>query len=449
MSKTIGFVSLGCAKNQVNSEQMIYLLDQAGYALTTDVEHVDVVIVNTCGFIESAKAEAIAEIIELGKLKEEGKIGHILVAGCLPQRYQEELLQEMPEVDGVLGCGSYNSIVEAVDEVLDGLTPRYFGDIDAPVEETGRVLTTPDYFAYLKIAEGCDNHCAFCIIPKLRGRYRSRAFEDLVQEAEALAESGVKELIVVAQDISCYGLDNYGRCRLAELLQVLCRIPGIRWIRLHYLYPDLIDDELIDVIAEEDKIVKYLDIPIQHCNDTILRRMNRRGNRAYLEQLFARLRARIPGLVLRTSLIAGLPGEGEAEFDELCQFLREQRLERVGCFVFSPEEGTAAAAMHYPDTEVAERRAEFINELQSRIMDEYNEARLGTTMTVLCEGYDRIAECHFGRTYADSPEIDGKVFFSSPVRLAAGTFVQVRMDEVLDGDLVGEAVSVETEEADA
>lgn len=440
MSKTIGFVSLGCAKNQVNSEQMLYLLDQAGYEITTRVENVDVVVVNTCGFIDSAKSEAIAEIIELGKLKEEGKIGKILVAGCLPQRYPDELMQELPEVDGVLGCGSYQDIVSAVDDVLDEKSPRLFGDINAALDEPGRILTTPSYFAYLKIAEGCDNRCSFCVIPYLRGRYRSRGFEELVDEAKLLAENGVQELIVVAQDISRYGIDRYGRYRLAELLQALCQIPQLRWIRLHYLYPDEISEELIDVIAKEDKIVKYLDIPIQHVNDTILKRMNRRGDKAFLDQLFTKLRTRIPGLVLRTSLIAGLPGEGEAEFEELCQFLRKHKLERVGAFVFSPEEGTPAAAMDYPDTEVAQRRAELLVDLQSRIMDAYNQSRLGQTMTVLCEGYDRLAECHFGRTYADSPDIDGKVFFDSPVRLREGSFVPVKIHDILDGDLVGTAI---------
>jgi ribosomal protein S12 methylthiotransferase len=445
MAKTIGFVSLGCAKNQVNSEQMIYLLDQAGYQLTTRVENVDVVVVNTCGFIDSAKSEAIAEIIELGKLKEEGKIGKILVAGCLSQRYQDELMQELPEVDGVLGTGSYNDIVAAVDEVLAGQTPRKFADINAPLDEGSRVLTTPNYFAYLKIAEGCDNRCSFCIIPYLRGKYRSRDFDELVQEAKDLAAGGVRELIVVAQDISRYGIDRYGRYRLAELLEELCKIPQLRWIRLHYLYPDEIDDNLIDLIAREDKIVKYLDIPIQHVNDTILKRMNRRGSKAYLDELFTKLRARIPGLVLRTSLIAGLPGEGEEEFDELCQFLRKHKLERVGAFVFSPEEGTPAAKMEYPDQETAERRVEILVDLQSRIMDEYNESKLGQTVTVLCEGYDRLAECHFGRTYADSPDIDGKVFFDSPVRLREGSFVEVEITEIMDGDLVGVA-HIETEE---
>jgi ribosomal protein S12 methylthiotransferase len=445
MAKTIGFVSLGCAKNQVNSEQMIYLLDQAGYQLTTRVENVDVVVVNTCGFIDSAKSEAIAEIIELGKLKEEGKIGKILVAGCLSQRYQDELMQELPEVDGVLGTGSYNDIVAAVDEVLAGQTPRKFADINAPLDEGSRVLTTPNYFAYLKIAEGCDNRCSFCIIPYLRGKYRSRDFDELVQEAKDLAAGGVRELIVVAQDISRYGIDRYGRYRLAELLTELCKIPQLRWIRLHYLYPDEIDDNLIDLIAREDKIVKYLDIPIQHVNDTILKRMNRRGSKAYLDELFTKLRDRIPGLVLRTSLIAGLPGEGEEEFDELCQFLRKHKLERVGAFVFSPEEGTPAAKMEYPDQETAERRVEILVDLQSRIMDEYNESKLGQTVTVLCEGYDRLAECHFGRTYADSPDIDGKVFFDSPVRLREGSFVEVEITEIMDGDLVGVA-HIETEE---
>ena len=440
MGKKVAMVSLGCAKNQVDAEQMLCLLHEAGYDVTTEVEYSDVTIVNTCGFIESAKSEAIQEILELGLLKNEGKIRKILVTGCLSQRYKDELMEELPEVDGILGCGSYGEIVSAVDDVLGGDRPRRFGDINGELEELGRVLTTPDYYAYLKIAEGCDNHCAFCVIPSLRGKYRSRKFEDLIEEAKILAADGVKELIVIAQDTSRYGIDLYGKRRLSELLRELCKIEGFHWIRVHYLYPDEMDEELIDTIAEEEKICSYLDIPIQHCNDDILKHMNRRGNKEYLDKLLPHLREKIPGLVLRTSLISGLPGEGEAEFEELCEFLKKHRMERVGCFAFSPEEGTPAAKMDYPDREVAEKRAEIIGELQSRIMDNYNESMLGKTVEVLVEGYDRLAECQFGRTYADSPEIDGMVFFSSEERLKPGQFVDVVIEDVMDGDLIGFAV---------
>ena len=336
---TVGLVSLGCAKNQVNSEQMLCLLAEAGYEITDRVDDVDVVVVNTCGFIESAKSEAIAEILELAALKAEGKIKKILVAGCLAQRYSDELLQELPEVDGLIGTGSFGDIVSAVDAVMEDRTPVLMGDINAPLEEIGRVLTTPDHWAYLKIAEGCDNRCAYCVIPSIRGRYRSRAMEDLIEEASLLASDGTKELIVVAQDTSRYGIDLYGERRLPALLTALCAIDGLEWVRVHYMYPDEITDELLDVFEKEPKLVKYFDIPIQHCNDAILRAMHRRGSRAYLDTLLKKIRARIPDAVIRTSLIAGLPGEDEAAFEELCAFLREHRLERAGCFVFSPEGG--------------------------------------------------------------------------------------------------------------
>ena len=439
MGKRVGMISLGCAKNQVNAEQMLYRLQQAGYTLQEDVDGADLVIVNTCGFIDSAKSEAIDNILAMGALKQEGRIGRLLVTGCLSQRYQDEILQEMPEVDGVLGTGSYDDIVSVADRLLNGgETVSEFGDIDAPADEAGRVLTTPQHYAYIKIAEGCNNFCAFCIIPHLRGRYRSRAVEDILQEARGLAESGVKELIVVAQDTSRYGLDLYGERKLAELLRQLCRIDGLVWIRVHYLYPDEMSQELIDVLANEPKIVKYLDIPIQHINDDILRRMNRRGNGEYVKELFAKLRREIPGLVLRTSLITGLPGEGEAEFAQLCDFLKEYKLERVGAFVFSPEDGTPAAKMEHADEEVAQRRAEIIAELQSRIMDEYNAARVGTVMEVLCEGEEPETGRCFGRTYADSPDIDGRVLFSAARSVSPGEFVMVRITGAEDGDLVGE-----------
>jgi len=445
MSERIGMVSLGCAKNQVNAEQMLFLLQQAGFEVSGNPDGCDLAIVNTCGFIDSAKQEAIDNILALGQLKAEGRVGRILVTGCLAQRYQEEIIREMPEVDGILGTGSYYDVVAAVKKVLSGRQVMQFDDIDAPLDETDRILTTPDHYAYLKIAEGCDNHCAYCIIPALRGKFRSRELDDVLYEARRLAMDGVKEIIVVAQDITRYGIDlDCHEFLLPELMRQLCRIDGIHWVRLHYLYPDVLNDEMIDVIASEPKIVKYLDIPIQHINDQILKKMNRHGDGAFLKALFRKLRERIPGVVLRTSLIAGLPGEGEEEFEELCQFLREFRLERVGAFVFSPEEGTLAATMEYPPTEVAQARAERLAEIQSRIMDEYNETLLGTTMEILCEGYDPDEDAYFGRSYADSPDIDGKVWFAADRTVKVGEFVQVSINDVYDGELIGELEEEET-----
>lgn len=438
MAHSIGFISLGCAKNQVDCEQMMFLLQEAGYRISATVENTDLVVINTCGFIDAAKSEAIDNILMVGSLKEQGLVGKILVTGCLAQRYQEEILTELPEVDGILGTGSYFDIVSAVKQLLDGKRVAQFDSIDATVPECSRILTTPEHFAYIKIAEGCDNRCAYCVIPSLRGRFRSRAMDDILYEARMLAEDGVKELIVVAQDTSRYGTDSHGKRLLATLLKELCKIEKLHWIRVHYCYPDEITDELISTIASEPKIVKYMDIPIQHVNNDILRRMNRRGNKEYLEQLFPKLRERIPGLVIRTSIITGLPGEGEAEFTELCEFLKKHKLERVGAFAFSPEEGTPAAEMDYPDSEIAIRRAEMLNELQSCIMDEYNEKMQGTTVEVLCEGFN--GEQYSGRTYADSPDIDGTVWFTSETAIRIGDFVPVRITGVMDGDLTGEAV---------
>ncbi len=442
MSNRVGVISLGCAKNQVNAEQMMFLLQEAGFEILPTVEGADLVIINTCGFIDSAKSEAIDNILTMAALKQEGIIGKILVTGCLSQRYQQEILDEMPEVDGVLGTGSYGQIVSVAQRLLQGETVCEMGDINAPVDEVGRVLSTPEHYAYIKIAEGCDNHCSYCVIPSLRGKFRSRTMEDCLYEARMLAEDGVKELIIVAQDTSRYGVDLYGKHRLAELLREFCKIEKLHWIRVHYLYPDEIDDELIDVIATEPKIVKYLDIPIQHVNGKILKRMNRRGTREELDVLFEKLRKRIEGVVIRTSLITGLPGEGEAEFEELCQWLRENKLERVGAFAFSPEEGTAAARMDHPDEETAIRRAEIVNELQSRVMDDYNESMCGKVLEVLCEGYDDETEQYFGRSYADSPDIDGRVWFASEHAHRVGTFVMVHITHMIDGDLCGNAEEV-------
>ena len=331
-----------------------------------------------------------------------------------------------------------------MDALLGGDGVELFGSIDAPEEETGRVLTTPEHYAYIKIAEGCDNRCAYCIIPYLRGKFRSRAMDDVLYEARLLADNGVKELIVVAQDTSRYGTDLPEHKRLLpELLRQLCAIDGFEWIRIHYVYPDEIDDELIDVIAQEEKIVKYLDIPIQHCNDKILKLMNRRGDGAYLRLLFKKLRDRIPGIVLRTSVITGLPGEGEEEFAELCDFLKEMRLERVGAFPFSPEEGTPAAEMEFPDNEIALQRAQMIETIQSGIMDAYNESMIGQTIRVLVDGFDSDFEQFYGRTFADSPEIDGRIWIASAEVLVEGEFITVCIDSVIDGDLSGYIVEEE------
>ena len=434
----IGFISLGCAKNQVDCERMMYRVQEAGYNVQPDVVGSDVVVINTCGFIDSAKSEAIDHILQMGQLKQQGLVGKILVTGCLSQRYQNEILEEMPEVDGVLGTGSYTKVVSAIEQLLNDQSVSDFGSIDAPEEETGRILTTPEHYAYIKIAEGCDNRCAYCIIPYLRGKFRSRSMDDVLYEARLLADSGVKELIVVAQDTSRYGTDLPGHKRLLpELLREFCKIEGFDWIRIHYVYPDEIDDALIDVIATEPKIVKYLDIPIQHCNDKILSLMNRRGDGQFLRALFAKLRDRIPGLVLRTSVITGLPGEGEEEFEELCNFLKEVRLERVGAFPFSPEEGTPAAQMSHPDLDVALERAERVEMIQSQIMDAYNESYIGKTVTVLVDGFDEEFEQFYGRTFADSPEIDGRVWIASEEALSEGEFVNVCIDGLIDGDLSG------------
>ena len=442
MPYNISFISLGCAKNQVNCEQMMASVQAAGHTIQAQPEGADVVVVNTCGFLQSACEEAIDNILEMAELKRAGQVQKILVTGCMTQRYKQDVLNELPEVDGILGTGSYGDICAAIDEVMgaSGLRPCHLGSIHTAPQDGGRILSTPPWYAYLRIAEGCDNHCAYCVIPSLRGKYRSRPMEGLLEEARELADAGVKELLVIAQDITRYGTDLNGEHQLASLLRELCRL-DFHWVRLHYLYPDEITEELIDTIAEEPKIVKYLDIPIQHCNDGILKAMNRRDTKAELLDLLTKLRARIPGLVLRTSLITGLPGEGAAEFEELCQFLREQKLQRAGVFQFSPEEGTLAAVMdNQVDPETAARRVELVVDLQSRIMDEWNEERQGDGITVLCEGFDSQAMCYTGRSYAESPDVDGKLYFTAEGEVEAGTFVPVRITGVMDGELTGELV---------
>ena len=436
MEKTFAMISLGCAKNLVNSEQMLYLLSEAGYQLVPEAEGADFAVVNTCGFIDAAKTEAIDAILEMAELKKAGKLGKLIVTGCLSERYRDSILDELPEIDAVLGVGSFGDIVKAADAVMAGNSLAGFADNSAPVDEIPRVVSTGPAWAYLRIAEGCNNFCAFCAIPYIRGRYRSRPIENILEEARELAAHGVKELIVIAQDITRYGTDLYGKRSLARLCRELGEIKGIEWIRLHYLYPDQFDDELIDEIASNDKIVKYLDIPIQHINDGILRRMNRKGTGAEIRALFRTLRERIPGLVLRTSLIAGLPGEGEAEFEELCEFLKEARIERVGVFAFSPEEGTPAASMEHVDEETAQRRAALIMELQAPIMDAFLQNFVGRTLTVLYLYRDEESGLCVGRSYADSPDIDGLVFFEGDC--AEGDMPGVRITAAEDGLLYGE-----------
>ena len=439
MAYKLHFISLGCAKNMVNCEQMMALCRDAGMELCPSPEGCDAAVVNTCGFLSSANEEAIENILAMAELKKAGKLKKILVTGCMTQRYQGEVAKELPEVDGILGTGSYKDIVDAVETVMAGGTVSRFDDINAPVDEFGRVLTTPGHYAFLRIAEGCDNWCAFCIIPKLRGKYRSRTMEHVLAEARQLADSGVKELIVIAQDITRYGTDLNGEHQLAALLRELCKL-DFHWIRLHYLYPDDITDELVDTIAQEKKIVPYLDIPIQHCNDDILKAMNRRDTKESIRKVFHDLRARIPGLVLRTSIIAGLPGEGEKEFEELCDFLREEKIERAGVFPFSPEEGTKAATMEHVPMEEAQRRTELLVDVQSDIIDEYNESVLGDVREVLCEGWSEEAQSFVGRSYAESVDIDGKIYFSANCDIMAGEFVNVRLTGTMDGELTGEAV---------
>ena len=433
----VSFISLGCAKNLVNTEQMMALCRDAGHTLLEEPAGADVVVINTCGFIDSAKEEAIDTILTAAQLKAEGQVRKILVTGCLTQRYQQEILTELPEVDGIMGTGSYGEIVAALEELMGGGHPCRFASIHGKIDEFDRVLTTPKHYAYLRIAEGCDNHCAYCVIPSLRGRYRSRRMEGVLAEARKLADAGVRECIVIAQDITRYGIDLYGERKLAALLRELCKL-DFHWIRLHYLYPDEFTDELIDTIADEEKVLPYLDIPIQHCNDKVLKAMNRRGDKAELLALFRKLRARIPGLVLRTSLIAGLPYEDEAAFEELCEFLQEVRIERAGVFPYSPEEGTPAAKMERVDTDEAERRADLIVDVQSRIMDDFNDSRMGGVTEVLCDGFDNQAMMFVGRSYAESPDIDGRIYFTADHEVEAGQFVPVRITGAMDGELTGE-----------
>lgn len=442
MSTRVGMVSLGCPKNQIDAEHILFDLKKEGFEIVQDAALADVAIVNTCGFIEAAKQESIDEILELCTLKQEGKIKAIVCTGCLAERYRDEILKEIPELDAVVGIGSNTELPDLIRKVLwDKTTVSSYGEKYNLPLEGGRIISTEPFYAYLKIAEGCDNRCTYCAIPSIRGRFRSRKMEDVVGEAKWLAQNGVTEIVVIAQDTTRYGEDLYGEPKLAQLLKELCKIDGLKWIRTLYSYPERITDELISVVRDEPKLVKYFDIPMQHCNGDILKRMNRHGNKEFLAELVNKIRKEIPEVTLRTTLIAGFPGETEEQFGELLDFVKDMKFERLGCFAYSIEEGTPAAKMDGQlDEEVKEHRAEIIMQEQMFISDRFNETMVGKKLEVVVEGFDRYAECWFGRSVMDAPEIDGKVFFTCEEKPAVGEYINVQIDDILDYDLIGTRV---------
>ena len=442
MPHTVGIVSLGCAKNRVDAEQMMFQLNKAGFKLKAEAAMADAVIVNTCGFIESAKQESINEILELAELKKEGKIKAIIVTGCLAERYNTQVMRELSEVDAVIGIGKNADIAEVVRKALDGEKTECFPDKTLLPLDGGRVQSTEFYWAYLRVADGCDNCCTYCAIPLIRGRFRSRGMESVVEEAERLAKNGVKELNVIAQDTTRYGEDIYGKLMLPELLRRLCAIDGIRWIRLLYCYPDRITDELLETIREEEKIVKYIDLPLQHCEGRVLRAMNRRGDKESLLKLISHIRGMIPGVVLRTTLIAGFPSESEEDFESLSDFVEQARFERLGCFAYSQEEDTPAALMDGQlDEDTKERRAALIGEQEALIMNDWCESVIGKEIEVLVDGFDRYADCWTGRSAYDAPEVDPCVFFTVGERKPRiGETVRVRITDHIDCDLTGEMI---------
>ena len=443
----IGFVSLGCPKNQLDTEVMLHEVASAGYEITPEEIEADVIIINTCGFIESAKKESIENILDIAWLKKNRKLKAIVVTGCLAERYREKVLEEFDEVDAVLGVGSIHNIVEAIEAVTvkkkKGSHRKYssFEDKETVALGGDRILTTPEYMAYLKVAEGCDNRCAYCAIPSIRGRFRSRPIEDIVKEAKELEALGVRELNIVAQDTTRYGVDIYGSYKLAELLRQISKETSIPWIRLLYCYPDKITDELIAEIRDNDRVLKYIDMPIQHISDNMLTAMNRHGDSKMIREVIGKLRQEIPDIVIRTTLITGFPGETEEDFETLCHFVKDMRFEHLGVFPYSREEDTPAYDFENQiDEQVKQDRADIIMREQLEINTENNEKMVGKVITVLCEDYDPVASVHFGRSSADAPEIDGKVYFKAERRVAPGSFVKVKIREVLDYDLFGRAI---------
>lgn len=443
MNYKIGMISLGCPKNQVDAEHMLALMDAEGWEIVDYVDGCDAVIVNTCGFIDDAKKEAIENILDMVELKKEGVISKIIVTGCLAQRYKDEIVKEIPEVDAVIGIGANGDIIKTVEEVMSGVDTieKYPPQCELPLEGQ-RILTTPQYWAYLKIGEGCSNRCTYCTIPSIRGNMRSRSMENVIDEAKQLAESGVKELILIAQDTTSYGLDLYGELKLPELLNELCKIDSIEWIRLLYCYPDRITDELIKTMKNQEKVVNYIDLPLQHADDKILKAMNRRGDQALIRNVISKLRAEIPDVVIRTTFIVGFPGEGEEEFETLAEFVNEIEFDRLGVFTFSPQEGTPAFDMEdQVDEDIKARRGEVIMQDQYSIMEEKNNEKIGKTYRVVVEDYDGYSDSYTGRTYMDAPEIDGLVKFTSHKDLDIGDFVDVEIFDVEDYDLIGEVTA--------
>lgn len=440
MAVRVGMVSLGCTKNQVDAERMLYSIREAGYQLVGDAALADIAVINTCSFIESAKQEAIDTILEFAALKKEGRIKKIVITGCLAERYREEAAELIPEADAVVGIGSNGDIVSILERIMADERIQAYGDKEDLALTGDRVPTTLSFFSYLKIADGCDNCCSYCAIPSIRGRFRSVPLDELIEEAKRLVSNGVRELNIIAQDTTRYGEDLYGKYMLPELLTELCKIEQLRWIRVLYCYPERVTDELLDVMAREEKIVKYIDLPIQHCDGEILKRMNRRGDEQSLRELIGKIRAKIPDITLRTTLITGFPGETEEQFERLAEFVRDIKFDRLGCFAYSAEENTPAADMDGQlDDETKQRRADIIMEQQMLISVKKNNELVGKTMEIVVEGFDRYGECYFGRSAADAPEIDGKIFFTSPdKRQIPGKFVKIKITDMLDYDLIGE-----------
>ncbi len=438
----IGFISLGCSKNLVDTEVMLHKLNSAGFELVADESEAEVMVVNTCGFIESAKQESIDVILDIAQLKENGNCRCIIATGCLVERYGEEVMREIPEIDAIVGVGGLDDIVEAVNSALEG--KKYISLKDKEKSKLGgdRVVTTEPHTAYLKIAEGCDNKCSYCAIPIIRGRLRSRTIEDIVAEARDLESLGVKELNLIAQDTSRYGLDLYGKYSLVDLIHAICDSTSIPWIRLLYCYPDKITDELIKELRDNPRLVKYIDIPIQHISDKVLTLMNRHGGSELIRDTVRRLRENVPGIVLRTTAMVGFPGEGDEEFSELCEFVKEARFERFGAFTYSMEEGTPAEGLEgEPDAQTKQDRYDILMRTQLTVSEELSAGFVGKTLEVICDGFDTAADIYYGRSYADAPDVDGRVYFkSNGRRVASGEFVKVKINESLDYDLVGEAV---------
>ena len=437
----VGFVSLGCSKNLVDTEVMLRNLYDAGFELTPDEAEAEIIVINTCGFIESAKQESIENILDLSELKKTGKCKYLIATGCLVERYREEVMNELPELDALVGVGSLSRIAEACEAVMKGEKFIAFDDKETSKLGGDRILTTEDHTAYLKIAEGCDNRCTYCAIPLIRGKFRSRTIEDIVKEAKDLEAMGVKEINLIAQDTSRYGLDIYGEYSLAKLVRAITDETDIPWIRLLYCYPDKITDELIEEMRTNDRLLKYMDIPIQHISDSVLTAMNRHGGSALIRETVKKLRERVPGVVLRTTAMVGFPGETDEDFTELCEFLKEAKFEHFGAFTYSAEEGTVAASFEETvDPQTKQDRYDIVMQTQLTVNEDIIAKQVGKTLTVMCDGFDTIADIYYGRTYADAPDVDGRVYFKSQKRVHSGEFVQVEIAEALDYDLVGEAV---------